>query len=129
MISFPSEYFQKFQFSQRQLDAYRVSIKHQLGIAAASETPEVILEFSYNSLIKYGIYLLAKNGYRVRSVAGHHIRILEKMSEILANEDVLVWGNQMRQERNFNLYDEGRPVSHKEAKEFFDFVHKLLKQL
>ena len=126
MIDFPSEYFQKFTFSPRQLNAYADSARHQLKIAESSQMPEVMFEFSYNALIKFGICLLAEKGYKIRSVAGHHIRILEKMSKILNNEDVLIFGNRMRQERNFNLYDEGRLVSHKEAKEFFDFVSELI---
>lgn len=127
MIDFPSDYFQKFNFSQRQLEAYFKSAKHQLDISASSPVPEVVFEFSYNALIKFGIYLLANEGYKVRSVPGHHIRILEKMSEILGNKDVLIFGDRMRQERNFNLYDEGRPFSHKEAKEFLKFISDLIK--
>ena len=127
MIDFPSDYFQKFNFSQHQLDAYFKSTKHQLNIAINSQVPEVIFEFSYNALIKFGIYLLANRGYKVRSVPGHHIRILEKMSEILGNEDIFIFGDRMRQERNFNLYDEGRPFSHKEVKEFLEFISDLIK--
>lgn len=127
MIDFPSDYFQKFDFSQRQLGAYLDSARHQLKIAKDSQVPEVIFEFSYNALIKFGIYLLADRGYKVRSAPGHHVRILEKMSEILASEDVLIFGDRMRQERNFNLYDEGRPISHKEAKEFLEFVVGVVK--
>ena len=126
MIDFPSDYFQKFNFSQRQLRVYFDSTRHQLKIAQDSHVPEVIFEFSYNALIKFGLYLLAKSGYRIRSVPGHHVKILEKMSEILVNEDVLIFGDQMRQARNFNLYDEGRLISHKEATEFLQFVSKLL---
>lgn len=126
MIDFSTEYFQKFDFSPRQLNAYAESSRHQLKIAKDSQVPEVMFEFAYNALIKFGIHLLADKGYKIRSVAGHHIKILEKMSEILSNEDVLIFGNRMRQERNFNLYDEGRPISHKEAKEFLDFVSELI---
>ncbi len=126
MIDFPSEYFQKFNFSPRQLNAYADSSRHQLKIAEDSQVPEVMFEFAYNALIKFGIYLIAEEGYKTRSVIGHHIRILEKMSEILGDEDVLIFGNRMRQERNFNLYDEGRPISHKEAKEFLEFVVDLI---
>lgn len=126
MIDFPSDYFQKFNFSRRQLDAYFDSVKRQLRVAADSGIPEVMFEFSYNALIKLGIYLLAKKGYKVRSVPGHHVKILEKMSEIVGNEDILVIGDRMRQERNFNLYDEGRPISRKEADEFFGFVKGLI---
>lgn len=126
MIDFSSEYFQNFNFSPRQLNAYADSARHQLKIAEGSQVPDVMFEFAYNALIKFGIYLIAEEGRKARSVPGHHVRILEKMSEILSNEDVLIFGNRMRQERNFNLYDEGRPVSYKEAKEFLDFVRELI---
>ena len=125
-MDFPSEYFQKFNFSPSQLNAYFDSARHQLKIAANSEVPEVIFEFSYNALIKLGIYSLAEKGYKVRSIPGHHAKIIEKLAEISDNEDILVLGSQMRQERNFNLYDAGRPVSRKEAKEFLKFVSNLI---
>ena len=85
---------------------------HDLKIAEASDITDVIFKFSYDALIKLGITLIAKKGYKVRSTTGHHVKILEKLSQLLKDEDILVLGNKMRQERNVNLYDGGFFVTH-----------------
>ena len=126
MIKFSSDYFQKFSFDQQQLAGFLKSARHYLAIAKKAEVPEVIFEFTYNALIKYGIYLIAKNGYKIRSVVGHHIKLLEKISEIRVNEEIAIIGNRMRQSRNFNLYDQGLLISEKDAKGYFDFVSKII---
>jgi len=73
-------------------------------------------------LIKLGIGLIAKKGYKVRSTAGHHVKILEKLSKLLKDEDVVVLGNKMRQERNVNLYDGGFFSGEKDCFEYLEFV-------
>ena len=61
-------------------------------------------------------------GYKVRSISGHHIKILETISDILGDEDVVVFGNKMRQARNFNLYDGGFFIGEKDSCEYLVFV-------
>jgi hypothetical protein len=41
--------------------------------------------------------LTARKGYKVRSAIGHHVKILEKLSQLFKDEDILVLGNKMRQ--------------------------------
>ena len=61
--------------------------------------------YYYNALIKAGMALIAAKGrVKVRSVAGHQIKIIEKMSEILNDEMVMAIGNAMRSKRNEDLY-------------------------
>jgi hypothetical protein len=68
-------------------------------------------------------------GYKVRSTIGHHVKILEKLSQILKEEDILVLGNKMRQERNFNFYDGGFFVGEKDSSEYLDFVKNVFKKV
>jgi hypothetical protein len=75
-----------------------------------------------------GIALIAKRGYKIRSKTGHHVKILEKLSQILKEEGVLVLGNKMRQERNANLYDGGILVGEKDSFEYLEFVKGIFKK-
>jgi hypothetical protein len=105
-----------------------MSARHDLKIAESADIPDVIFKFSYDALIKLGIALIAEKGYKVRSKAGHHIKILEKLSQLLKDEDVLVLGNKMRQERNINLYDGGFFVGEKDSLEYFEFVKSMFEK-
>lgn len=67
MIRFESQYFREFSFTPEQLGDYFASARHDLAIAEASDVPEVIFKFSYDALIKLGITLIARQGYKIRS--------------------------------------------------------------
>ncbi|MBU1026635.1 MAG: hypothetical protein KKA31_02775 [Candidatus Margulisbacteria bacterium] len=122
MINFEQQDFQKTVFSSEQLAQYLASARHDLDIARDSDVPDVVFKFSYDVLLKIGIYLIAKAGYKVRATAGHHFKILEKLSQILEDENISVLGNKMRQERNIGLYSGGFSVSQKDSREYLDFV-------
>ena len=122
MISFESQHFQKLAFKDEQIEQFLKSALHDLKIAEDSDIPDVVFKFSYDAFIKLGIVLIAKKGYKVRSTTGHHVKILEKLSQLLKDEDILVLGNKMRQERNVNLYDGGFFVGEKDSREYLDFV-------
>ncbi len=128
MINFESQYFQKLAFKEKQIDQFLMSALHDLKIAQDSDVPDVVFKFSYDALIKLGIMLIAKKGCKVRSTAGHHVKILEKLSQILKDEDILVLGNKMRQERNVNLYDGGFFVGEKDSLEYLKFVKSTFKK-
>jgi len=128
MISFESQYFQKLAFKEEQIEQFLKSALHDLKIAEESEIPDVIFKFSYDALIKLGITLIAQKGYKIRSTIGHHVKILEKLSQVLKEEDILVLGNKMRQERNVNLYDGGFFVGEKDAREYLKFVKSAFKK-
>jgi len=128
MINFESQYFQKLAFKEEQIDQFVKSALHDLKIAASADIPDVVFKFSYDALIKLGIVLIAKKGHKVRSTTGHHIKILEKLSQILKEEDILVLGNKMRQERNVNLYDGGFFVGDKDSREYLDFIKNIFKK-
>ena len=128
MIDFESQYFQKITFQEEQTDRFLLSARHDLRIAEESDIPDVVFKFSYDALIKLGIMLIAKKGYKVRSAAGHHIKILEKLSQLLKDEDIVVLGNKMRQERNVNLYDGGIFVGEKDSIEYLKFIKGAFKK-
>jgi len=128
MINFESQHFQKLTFQQKQIDQFLLSARHDLKIAEESDVPDVIFKFGYDALIKLGIALIAKKGNKVRSTAGHHVKILEKLSQLLKDEDILVLGNKMRQERNVSLYDGGCFVGEKDSLEYLEFVKSTFKK-
>lgn len=127
MIDFENKYFKKIKFNRGQIEKFLSSSIKDLKIAQTSNIPEVKFQFSYNSLIKTGITLIACYGYKVNSRVGHHTKILEKLSAILKNKDVILYGNQMRKIRNTELYDSGIIITNKQAKEFLGFVKEIQK--
>jgi len=128
MINFESQYFQRLAFKEEQINQFVKSALHDLKIAESSDIPDVIFKFSYDALIKLGIALIAKKGYKIRSTTGHHVKILEKLSQLLKDENILVLGNKMRQERNVNLYDGGFFVGEKDSLEYLKFVKGAFKK-
>ncbi|MCX5781091.1 MAG: hypothetical protein NT145_00055 [Elusimicrobia bacterium] len=59
---------------------------------------------------------------------GHHIAIIEKMSEILNNSEIQAIGNAMRMKRNADLYEGSIFVSEKESEDFYIFTDKILQE-
>lgn len=126
MTIFEDNYFQKRHFTEAEIRKFVDGAMWDLAIAKASTVPEVVFRFAYDALIKFGIALIVNEGYRIRSVPGHHAKIIEKMSEILRNEDVLTVGNVMRQARNRDLYEGAMLISEKDSGEYFRFVDSLM---
>lgn len=120
--------FEKFIFSSRQVKNYFKSAGNDLRIASESAIPEIIFKFAYDSLIKLAIAGCAKNGLRVKSRAGHHIELLQKLSEFIESKDVEKVGNQMRRKRNLDLYGGGILISEKEAAEYKDWLKVIFKK-
>jgi hypothetical protein len=83
---------------------------------------------SYQALIKIGIAVQAKNGIRVRSIIGHHVKILEKLSENLSDPDISTIGNVMRMKRNKDLYDAGATITKKEVDDYIVFVSGVIQK-
>lgn len=132
MIEFDNKYFKELKFSKKQIDSFIDSSNKDLKIAKTSNIPEVKFQFAYNSFIKIGNALIACYGYKVSSRVGHHIKILEKLSEILENKDILLYGNKMRKIRNTEMYDGGIIITDKQAEEYLSFtqeVHKMAQKI
>ena len=116
-------HFRKFDFSEEQIEKLWRNALKDLNIAKRDSIAEVKFSFSYSALLKSGITCLAKiDGVRIRSTQGHHIKLLEKFSELLNEPQIMSVGNAMRAKRNTDLYGEGICITEKEAEEFLDFV-------
>lgn len=126
-VNFQEKYFQKIALEEKDIQRLFENALRDLNIAKNDKFSEVRFSYSYQALLKAGIALLAEVGQvRVKSIPGHHIKVLEKTAEILDNEDINTIGNVMRMKRNKDLYTGGETVSEKEAEEYYQFVEQIL---
>ena len=129
-MRFDKENFQNLKFSANEINQYYQNTLRDLNIAREDDFPEVRFTYSYQALIKCGITLIAKVGQvKVRSIPGHHKKILEKLSEILQDKEILDIGNAMRTKRNLDFYGGGEIITEKEADEYLEFVEGVLKKV
>jgi hypothetical protein len=122
------EFFQKFTFAAEEVNARFENARRDLVIAEKDPFPEVRFSYAFQALIKTGIAVLASEGLKVRSIPGHHVKILERMSAALDDPDILTLGNAMRMKRNQDLYGAGQLISEKESVEYLAFVQRILKR-
>lgn len=126
MIKFETAYFNKFDFTEEQVARFLNNALKDLEIAKENSRPEVKFSYSYSAFIKGGMALLAKVGkVKIRSIPGHHVKIMEKMKEILKDETVEIIGNAMRSKRNEDFYGGGVLISEKESIDYNLFVEKV----
>lgn len=110
-----------------QIKGLFANARRDLGIAKKDTISEVKFTYSYNALIKAGIALIARVGkVKVKSTQGHHFKIIEKLSLILKDKEVMAIGNAMRTKRNLDFYGGGTLISEKESLDYFHFVEKIL---
>ena len=114
MTRFDPEYFRPFKPTKEEIQGYLRNAERNLSIARQDSFVEVRFTYAYQALIKAGIALLAHRGHvKVRSIPGHHVQLLSKMSELLHMPDVETIGNAMRTKRNLDLYEGGTLISEK----------------
>lgn len=128
MNSRQKNYFQKVKFTASQILLYIENSQRDLDIARDDQFREVKFTYCYQALIKIGIAVLAKKGLRVRSIPGHHIKILEKLSEELSDPNISMIGNIMRIKRNKDLYDIGAAITEKEVDDYIVFVSGIIQK-
>ncbi len=127
MSSFEQEYFQKFKFTPAQINRYVESAVRDLNIARKDQFREVKFTYCYQALIKIGMAVLAKKGgVKVRGIMGHHVKILNKLSEMLGDPDIFTIGNVMRMKRNRDLYDASATITQKEVNDYIVFVDQII---
>ena len=122
-------FFQKFKFSKEQTQNFFTGAKESLYIAENDEFLNVKFNYSYNALLKASIALLSLHNLKVRGIPGHHIKLIEKASEIMKDNDIEIMADLMRQKRNMDLYDGGIDVTDKECREYFCFVKNVLDRI
>jgi len=119
---FEEKYFRKIDIDPSRIQTYWKAAKKDLQIASSFDVAEIRFKFSYDGFIKLGIALTAQRGYRVRSITGHHVRIIETMSRILKDKEINIIGDAMRQTRNNDLYQGGFGITEKESVEYLKFI-------
>lgn len=118
--------FEKFHFTQKQIDQYLAASLRDQKIAKHSATPEVIFHFCYNCLIKLGIAVCAENGLRVKARHGHHLELIKKLAEYLGDNDIQTIMDKMRQKRNWDMYGGGAVITGAEAKEYLTRTEEIV---
>lgn len=130
MTEFEREFFKQLDMTLEEIRRTLESALHDRDIAEKDPFPEVLFSYSFQALIKAGMALIAKTGkVKVRSIPGHHAKILAKMAEILKDPDILTMGNAMRMRRNLDLYGGGYPISEKEASDYLDFTKGVIQKV
>ncbi len=114
--------FERFKFTAIQIDNYRRSAQRDLMIAQKSDIADVTFRFSYDALLKLATAVCAYKSLRVKARQGHQIELIKKLSEIMADSEIEVMGNQMRAKRNWDMYGGGALISRKESKEYSDWA-------
>jgi len=125
MTSFEPEFFQEFAYSKSQTDHYFRNAELDLGRAEKTKDPNIVYRIGYEAALKLGIAMIADAGYKVKSVPGHHIKILDKMAEILKRPDEVEYLHRIRRKRNIDLYEGGLDFTEKEAKDLLDLCRVL----
>ena len=129
MSKHDQQYFQKFSFSNEQTRRYLQAAERDWRIARSSKVAEVVFRFSYDALLKLAVYIAARSGLRVRSIPGHHIKLLEMLGEETDAEDAFLLADEMRKKRNFDLYQGGTLITYKDAENYLDFVSSVFENV
>ncbi|MCD4814106.1 hypothetical protein K8S19_10500 [bacterium] len=128
-MKFEERFFRKQKYTSEQVQQYYRNALKDLDIAEKDTFASVKFNYAYSAFLKAGIALLANHQVHTRSVPGHHMKIIEKMGEILKSKDVVTMGNLMRTKRNLDLYDGGIDPTRKECREYIDFTRKTIKKV
>jgi hypothetical protein len=128
-MRYDGKHFARHAFTPEQIRKFLENARKDLTIAGRITIPEVRFSYSYSALIKGGIALLSSHGLKVRSATGHHVKVIEKIAQLLGDQSILDIGNVMRTRRNLDLYGGGAEITEKEATEYLDFVGAILGQM
>ncbi|MBI5754900.1 hypothetical protein HZA41_01630 [Candidatus Peregrinibacteria bacterium] len=115
MTLFETDHFQEFPYSKSQTDGYFHNAELDFVRAEKARDPNIAYRIGYESILKLGIAMIADAGYKVKSVPGHHIKILEKLGEILKRPDEIEYLHRIRRKRNIDLYEGGLDFTEKES--------------
>ena len=128
-IDFDTNFFQKQAFDNKTVKRYYQNALKDFFVANKHrQEPDIAFAFCYRALLKICLSLVSFSGHRVKSRQGHHIKLLEKGTEILKNKNIIIIGDKMRKKRNLDLYSGGFLVSTKESDEYLEFVGHVIKE-
>ena len=128
-MKFDNRYFSKFKFTHEQIRKILINAQKDLNIAKRDKIPEVKFNYSYTALIKIAISLLSYYQVKIKSVPGHHVKLIEELSRILKDDAISDMGNIMRSKRNLDLYTGGIEVTEKECREYIKFVESVVRRV
>ena len=129
MMKFDDRYFTDFVFTKEQVIKNFENAMKDLKIAHKDTISDVKFTYSYDALIKGGITLIAAFNKKVKSVPGHHVKIIEAMETILKDDTIGAIGNAMRSKRNTDFYNGGVDITEKESREYLDYVDDILHKI
>ena len=129
MKEFDDKYFIRFNFSKEQIKKNLDNALKDLRIAKDDKILEVRFNYAYTAIIKSGIALLSFYGKKAKSVPGHHVKMIEKISEILSDVSINDIANIMRSKRNLDFYAGGIVVTEKECAEYLKFADAILNKI
>ena len=126
-----NKYFRQIDFTPEQIKKYYDNAFHTLKIAGDDNNDEVRFDYSYKALIKAGITLIAamKNAKVRGGIPGHHIKIIEVLSEILNDDTIVSVGNAMRNTRNLDLYCGETTITQKQSLDYYNYVKTILEKV
>lgn len=128
-MKFEDKFFFRFTFTKEQIKKNFNNALKDLNIAKEVNILEVKFNYAYTAFIKGGITLLSYYQAKVKSVPGHHSKIIEKLAQILKDNDIENIGNIMRSKRNLDFYAGGIEVTEKECREYINFVEEILAKI
>jgi HEPN domain-containing protein len=130
LIRYDPKYFQKFSFSREAIKRYFQNASQDLKIAQTDPYSQVRFSYAYQALLKAGIALIARQGgVKVRSVPGHHVKVIDGLARLLEDEEIKIIGHAMRKKRNMDMYEGGEYISKKEADDYLKFVEAVVKRV
>ena len=129
MMKFDEKYYKKFNFTSDEIKAYLKNAIKDFNIAQKDKILDVKFNYAYNALIKLGIALLSYYHMKVKSVPGHHIKIIDSLASFTKDDTIIDMGELMRKKRNLDLYAGGIEVTEKECQEYIGFVEKVLEKV
>ena len=128
-MKFEDRYFIKVVFTREQIKSNLDNAFKDLNIAIADKILEVKFNYAYTAIIKAGISLLSYYNVRVKSIPGHHVKIIDQLARILDDDAVSDMANVMRSKRNPDLYAGGVEITQKECKEYIKFAESILNKV
>jgi len=128
-MKFDGKYFDSFKFTKEQIEKNIDNALKDLNIAKKDIINEVKFDYSYKALIKAGIALASFYGKKVKSLPGHHIKIIEVIAQTLRNNSIDDIGNVMRSKRNTDFYSGGIEITEKECREYLEFVTNVVEKI
>jgi hypothetical protein len=125
-MRFDSKYFDNFKYTKEQIKDNIDNALKDLSIAKKDSIIEVKFDYSYKALIKAGIALASFYGRKIKSLPGHHVKIIEMIAGELKDDSVDDIGNVMRSKRNTDFYGGGIEITEKESREYLEFVSSVV---